>query len=128
MRFSVDAVKYAAYVLNRSPSRSNPDRKSPIQLLEGKPPSLLNIVVFGSTCLVFRESNGHIFSKRATRGIILGIPEETKDYVVYLKEDKKVINTQHVKYIETLSKAQNASLLDEPPKTKSRVTFKTAEQ
>ena len=72
IRFWGDAVKYAAYVLNRSPSRSNPGRKSPLEVLEGKPPSLLNIVAFGSPCMVYRDSNGRTFKKRATRGIILG--------------------------------------------------------
>jgi hypothetical protein len=95
IRFRRDAVKYAAYTLNRSPSRSSLGRKSPIELLEGKPPSLLNIVAFGFTCMVYRDSNGRTFKKRATRGIILGIPEETNGYIVYLKEDQKVVNTQH---------------------------------
>jgi hypothetical protein len=65
--------------------------------------------------MVFRDSNGRTFKKRATRGIILGVPEETKGYVVYLKEDQKVVNTQHVKQIETLSSAQNAALLTSSP-------------
>ncbi len=53
IRFWGDAVQYATYVLNRSPSRSNLARKSPIELLERKPPSLLNIVAFGSTSMVY---------------------------------------------------------------------------
>jgi hypothetical protein len=43
------------------------------------------------------------------------VPEETKRHVVYLKGGKKFIFTKHVKYIDTLSRAQNASLLDSPP-------------
>jgi hypothetical protein len=86
IRFWGDAVKYATYVLNRSPSRRNLDRKSPIELLEGKPPFLLNIVVFGYICMVYRDSNGRTFKKCATRGIFLGTPEETKGWVVYLKD------------------------------------------
>ncbi len=78
-------MKYA-YVLNRSPSRSNPVRKSPLELFEGDVPSLLNIVVFGSTYMVYRDSNGRTFKKRAAREIILGVPEETKGCIVYLKE------------------------------------------
>jgi hypothetical protein len=50
-----DTVKYAAYFLNSSPSQSNPGRKSLLALLEGKVPLLLNIVVFGSTCMVYRN-------------------------------------------------------------------------
>jgi hypothetical protein len=68
--------------------------------------------------MVYRDSNGRTFKKRATRGIILGIPEETKGYIVYLKEDQKVVNTQHVKFIETLSRAQNAILLALPSSDK----------
>jgi hypothetical protein len=56
------------------------EHKSPLELLEGKAPSLLNEVVFGSTCMVYRDSNGRTFKKRATRGIILGVPEGTKRY------------------------------------------------
>ena len=97
IRFGGDAVKYAAYVLNRSASRSNPGHKSPLELLEGKAPSLINVVVFGSICKVYRDSNDRNFKKRATRGIILGVPVETKGYVVYLKDDNKVISTQLVK-------------------------------
>jgi hypothetical protein len=112
IRFWGDAVKYAAYVLNRSPSRSNPGRKSPLEVLEGKAPSLTNIVTFGSTCMVFRDSKGRTFGKRAVRGVILGVPEETKGYVIFLPKNKKAIVTQHVKYIETLFEAQNACLLN----------------
>ena len=35
-----------------------------------------------------------------------------KGYVVYLLKEKKLITTQHVKNIKTLSKAQNAQLLE----------------
>jgi hypothetical protein len=89
-----------------------------MELLKGKTPSQLNIAAFGSICMVFSETNGRTFNKRATRGMILGIPEETKGCVMYLKEGKKVIKTQHVKYIATLSRTQNASLLDAPPNNK----------
>jgi hypothetical protein len=118
IRFWGNAVKYASYVLNRSPSRSNLGRKSPFEQLEGKRPSLLYIVAFGFTCMVYRDSNGRTFKKHATRGIIHGIPEDTKGYIVYLKEDQKVVNTQHAKFIETLSSTQNATLLALPSSNK----------
>jgi hypothetical protein len=41
--------------------------------------------------MVYRDPNGRAFKKRATRGIILGIREETKGYTVYLKDDTKNI-------------------------------------
>ena len=105
-----DAVKYAAYILNRSPCRSNPRRMSPIEMLEGKPPNLANIVAFGSPCMVYRNPGKNALRKRSQRGLILGMSEEVKGYTVWLREANKVITTQHVKNIETLSRAQNVSL------------------
>jgi hypothetical protein len=46
MQFWGDAVKYAAYVLNRSPCKANPKRCSPMEMLEDKPPNLTQIVNF----------------------------------------------------------------------------------
>jgi hypothetical protein len=79
-------------------------------MLNGKAPSLKDIVVFGSPCMARRESR-KTFNPRATQVFILGKSEETKGYVVYLIKDQKVTTTQHVKNIETLSQAQNTSLL-----------------
>jgi hypothetical protein len=50
-----DAVKYAAYALNRSPCKANPRRLEPIEMLKGKPPKLTNVVTFGSPCKVYRK-------------------------------------------------------------------------
>ena len=111
MHFWGDAVKYAAYVLNRSPCKSNPRRMSPLEMLEGKPPSLTNVVIFGSPCMVYRSPGKNSLKKRSQRALVLGVSEEVKGYRVYLMVDKKVITTQHVKHIDTLSSAQNFSLL-----------------
>jgi hypothetical protein len=58
--------------------------------------------------MVYRDSNGRTFKKRATRGIILGVPEETKGYAVYLKDDNP-------RSTSSLLRARNASLLATPP-------------
>ena len=50
-----DAVQYASYILNRSPTRANAKRASPLEVLTGKVPDLRKIVVFGSTCSVYRD-------------------------------------------------------------------------
>lgn len=55
LTFWGDAVEYAAYVLNRMPTRANKDRKSPLEVLTGKPPLLADIVAFGSPCTVYRN-------------------------------------------------------------------------
>jgi hypothetical protein len=112
MHFWGDAVKYAAYVSNRSPCKSNPKRMSPLEMLERKPPNLTHVVTFGSPCMVYRSPGKNSLKKRSQCGIILGVSEEVKGFRVHLMDDKKVVNTQHVKYIETLSRIQNLSLLN----------------
>eukprot|EP00644_Phytophthora_capsici_P016293 jgi/Phyca11/117864/e_gw1.34.274.1 len=107
LNFWGDAVQYAAYILNRSPSNSNAGRASPLKVLTKQTPSLGEIVVFGSTCTVYRDPRNKNFSQRAQQGMIVGIGEETKGYRVYLPKDRIVVTTQHVKNIETLSKDQN---------------------
>ncbi len=80
-------------------------------MLEGKPPNLTHVVTFGSPCMVYRKPGKNSLKKRSQRGLILGVSEKVKGFRVYLMDDKKVVTTQHVKYIQTLSRAQNLTLL-----------------
>lgn len=107
LSFWGDAVQYAAYILNRAPTNANPGRASPLKVLTKQTPQLGKIVVFGSPCTVYRDPSNKTFSQRAQQGMIIGIGEEVKGYRVYLPEDKKVVTSQHVRNIETLSKTQN---------------------
>lgn len=50
-----DAVELSAYILNRMPRRANPNRASRIVILTGRPPILVDIVVFGSPCETYRD-------------------------------------------------------------------------
>jgi hypothetical protein len=107
LSFWGDAVQYAAYILNRAPTNSNPGRASPLKVLTGKSPPLGEIVVFGSPCTVYRDPRKKNFAQRAQTAMIVGVGEETKGYRVYLPKDRVVVTTQHVKNIETLDKEQN---------------------
>jgi hypothetical protein len=107
LSFWGDAVQYAAYILNRSPTNSNPGRASPLKMLTKQTPPLGEIVVFGSPCTVYRDPRNKNFSQRGQQAMIVGISEETKGYRVYLPKDRVVVTTQHVKNIETLDKTQN---------------------
>ncbi len=104
MQFWGDAVKDAAYVLNHSPCKANPKRFFPMEMLEGKPPNLTHIITFGSPCMLYRKPGKNSLKKRSQR-------EKVKGFLVYLMDDKKVVTTQHVKYIQTLSQVQNLTLL-----------------
>ncbi|KAG3057436.1 hypothetical protein PI125_g25401 [Phytophthora idaei] len=52
LSFWGDAAEYAAYILNRSPTKANPKRMSPLEMLTKKTYVLSDIAVFGSPCTV----------------------------------------------------------------------------
>ena len=78
LTFWGDAVEYAAYILNRSPTSSNLRRASPLQVLTKVSPDLRNIVVFGSSCTVYRDPRKNSLAQRAQVGIIVGRSDGTK--------------------------------------------------
>jgi hypothetical protein len=53
--------------------------------------------------MVYRKPSKKSLKKRSQHGLILGVSEEAKVFAFFM-EDKKVVNAQHVKYIETLSR------------------------
>uniref|UniRef100_A0AAV1TVX0 Retroviral polymerase SH3-like domain-containing protein n=1 Tax=Peronospora matthiolae TaxID=2874970 RepID=A0AAV1TVX0_9STRA len=110
LQFWGDAVQCAVYILNRSPTRANAKRASPIEVLTGKVPDLRSIVVFGSSCSVYRDPRKSSLQQRSQTGIIVGVSEDTKGYKVLLQRESKVVVTKHVKNISTLSDAQNEQL------------------
>ena len=93
LQFWGDAVQYAVHILNRSPTRANEKRASPIEVLTGKAPDLRSIVVFGSSCSVYRDLRKRSLQQRSQTGIIVGVSEETKGYKVLLKRENKVVVT-----------------------------------
>ena len=103
-------MQYAVHILNRSPTRANAKRASPLEVLTGKTPDLRGIVAFGSPCDVYRDPGKNSLLQRSKRAIIVGVSEETKGYKVLLPRDNKVVVTQHIKNIETLTEAQNTQL------------------
>ncbi|GMF58755.1 unnamed protein product [Phytophthora fragariaefolia] len=107
LSFWGDAVPYAAYILSRAPTNVNPGRASPLKVMTKQTPQLGKIVVFRSLGTVYRDPSNKNFSQRAQQGMIVGIGEEVKGYREYLPKDKKVVTSQHVRNIETLSKTQN---------------------
>uniref|UniRef100_A0AAV1V4U7 Uncharacterized protein n=1 Tax=Peronospora matthiolae TaxID=2874970 RepID=A0AAV1V4U7_9STRA len=84
LQYRGDAVQYAVYILNRSPTRANEKRASPLEMLKGKVPDLRGIVVFGSACSVYRDPRKNSLLKRSQYGIIVGVNKEIKGYKVLL--------------------------------------------
>ncbi len=73
LSFWGDAVEYAVYILNRSPTSADPKRMSPMEMITGKAADLTDIVIFGSPCTVYREKKvTGALTKRGAEGYILG--------------------------------------------------------
>ena len=80
-----DALMYAAYVHNRSPTRANRGNKSPLEVLTGKVQDMTRIVRFGSACTVHKMPKaGGTWKSRAANGRIVGIDENMKGYRVFM--------------------------------------------
>ena len=97
------AAKYAAYVLNRMFTRANTGRKCPIEILTGKPASVICVVILGSPCTLYRNPKKKYLTKRGTPGIIVGKSDETKGFRVLLPNLHVVVTTIHVRQIKTLN-------------------------
>ena len=80
LSFWDDASEYAAYILNRSRTKSNPGGISPMEFLTKKVPTLNDIVVFGSTCTVHVNARNKSLGERGKAAIIIGKSDETKGY------------------------------------------------
>ena len=59
---------------------------------------------------VYHNPRKNSLPKRSQVGVIIGRSDETKGYKVFLQKENKVVVTQHVKGIETLSDEQNSQL------------------
>ncbi|GMF36918.1 unnamed protein product [Phytophthora fragariaefolia] len=102
LSFWGDAVEYATYILNRSPTRANEGKKSPLEVLTGRQPRLSDIVVFGSKCTAFRDPGKSSMAKRAQMAHVIGRDASTKGFKVYIPSEHKVIVTRHVQNLESL--------------------------
>ena len=71
-----DAAEYAAYILNRIPTKANVGGNSPIAMLTKKQSVLSDIVVFGSTCTVHLHANNKSLGVRGKEAIIIGKNDE----------------------------------------------------
>ncbi|GJQ68313.1 hypothetical protein Trydic_g16908 [Trypoxylus dichotomus] len=93
----------ANYISNRCPTRSLNDR-TPYEIWYGKPPNVSYFREFGCTvfCLNRDPAKGK-FVPRGKEGKFLGYSEQTKGFRVYLPDERKVIITRDVNFIEESS-------------------------
>jgi hypothetical protein len=94
------AVKWACYVMNRSPTLSVKNM-TPEEAWSGEKPSVHHFKVFG--CLAFAhvpDSQRTKLDDNSIKCIHLGVSEESKAYKLYDPEKKKIIISRNVVFEE----------------------------
>lgn len=97
--FWAEAICYAAYLINRSPS-SNIDT-TPEEMWTGKVPDLSQIRIFGTRCMTkIPSQKQRKLGVKATEGVFVGINTQTKAYRVYDLTAKKVVANRDVAFLD----------------------------
>ena len=98
------AMKVFTYSVNRLPSRSNPDWKSPYEMLYGEPPPLKHFRKWGVPCAVtkYYGKTGADFGQKGREGIFLGYAANHApgSYIVLMTDTNRMVISKHVKFDE----------------------------
>lgn len=106
----------ATYIINQLPSKIIGD-KTPYEVLFGHQPEYDHMRVFG--CLAYyknNETNGDKFEPRGKLEVFLGYPPGKKGYKIYDLEQRKMMMTRDVKFIEDIfpfSKTESKNIEEE---------------
>ncbi|GKD01164.1 retrovirus-related pol polyprotein from transposon TNT 1-94 [Tanacetum coccineum] len=95
-----EAVATACYTQNRSIIQSH-HGKTPYELLHDRKPNLSYLHVFGALCYPNNNSEDlGKFQDKADIGIFIGYAPKKKDYRIYNRRTRKIIETIHVNFDE----------------------------
>lgn len=98
-----DAYKFAVYLLNRSPTSTLPKNITPFEALFHKKPNLSMIRIWGSKCTVRINSadrTKQAGNAKGKPGIFVGIPSNSKGWIVELDEDDSRVESRDVSFWE----------------------------
>jgi transposase InsO family protein len=87
------ALDTASYIINRLPSSTNPDRKSPFELFYGKEPQIDHLRVFGCPAYVHDETYQGKLSPKSEKGKFIGYERDSKAYIILMPNGK--VKTSH---------------------------------
>lgn len=95
-----EAVRHAAYLINRSPTRTL-EGETPYEKYKGKKPDLSHVKVFG--CLAYAKITPNLrkLDDRSQLLVHLGSEPGSKAYRLYDPQSKKIIVNKHVSFDET---------------------------
>lgn len=119
--FWAEAVTTAAYIVNRSPTRSLSDA-TPYEVWTGKKPNLNHMRIFGCPAMVhIPKENRSKLDVKSRKLIFVGYSDCTKGYKFIDPETKKGIVSRDVVFLEAAIKRNKT---DEPEKEKEIIKNK----
>ena len=99
-RLWAEAIRTAAYLMNRVPCRKNP-MDTPYKLWFGKKPDVSHLRIFGTRAFVLVPDVGRKkFDARAREGILVGYGKSSKIFRVFDQSRNKVTDVTDVKFEE----------------------------
>ncbi|GBP03897.1 Retrovirus-related Pol polyprotein from transposon TNT 1-94 [Eumeta japonica] len=101
-KYWAEALATAAYVVNRSPTKSL-QGKTPYEMWKGMKPNLSHMKIFGSEAMVHVPSvKRQKWDKKSVKMILVGYCENSKGYRFMDPRSHKVIKTRDVVFMENV--------------------------
>lgn len=95
-----EALATAAYIVNRSPTKSL-QGKTPYEMWKGKKPNLSHMRIFGSEAMVHvPKEKRQKWDKKAAKMILVGYCENSKGYRFMDPKSHKVVKSRDVMFME----------------------------
>lgn len=99
-RYWAEALATAAYVVNRSPTKSL-QGKTPYEMWKGKKPNLSHMRIFGSVAMVYvPKEKRQKWDKKSVRMIFVGYCENTKGYRLMDPVSHRLVKSRDVSFME----------------------------
>ena len=110
LRFWDEAAEFASYILNRSPTRENENRASPIKVLTGSIPKLTDIVFFAPRSPQSGTRNTRPLIDVEKQNLILArVTKKRVQSVVY--QGSRGLKNVTFRHIKTISDDANTELV-----------------
>lgn len=111
-KFWAEALATAAYVVNRSPTKSL-EGKTPYELWKGKKPNLSHIKIFGSVAMVHvPKEKRQKLDKKSVKMILVGYCESSKGYRLMHPKTHKIVKSRDVAFIENYNELVNVPMCE----------------
>jgi hypothetical protein len=95
-----EAIAYATYLKNRSPTRALGDKITPDEAFWGKKPNVAALQEFGTPCEVLRQDGKNSKIGVKTRScIFVGLSEESRAWRYYNPNTRKVLTSRNITFI-----------------------------